>query len=254
MRAVFSLVCVALLVGCGPVNIQQETAFGKTEMVPAQIPGKVGDVVRFQLRPAVVQGTEWDLETYNRVRFRGNPPSVSQFWVAEHTPIYLEAIVAPWEPATIRERTEAKGWLTFALRGAGESQPIDRPLPIKREPFKEIAPVYFKSVYSSVEKNPRLWFTRTAERNEVTFKTKNDSGVPQLPNVRTALVETANQKVLYAEVRSNFGEDAKETVGYETTLSYPLTVTGPVSVVVVEWVGHGAYAGAFEVFRLTVPD
>jgi hypothetical protein len=256
MRAAISPVLVVLLtpLACGPVNIQQEAGFTKTDVVPRQIPAKVGDLVRFELRPPVSQGTEWDLETYNRVRFSGNPPSVSQTWVAEHDPIHLEAMVPPWDPVTQKERVESKNWFTFALRNTGgESQSLNRPVPIHRAPFQQLAPVTVRSVYASKEKNPRLWFVRTAERNEVTFKTVNDMGVPQLPEVRAALVTTANQQVLYAEVHSNFGEERKETVGYETTFSYPLTVSGPVSVVVVEWVGHGAYAGAFEVFRLTAP-
>lgn len=244
------LIAIALTAGCGPVNVQQQAGFGRTDIRAAKSTAEVGEIVRFDLRPPVSRGTEWDLDTYNRVRFVGGEDSTHRFWVAEHDPIHLETIVPPWTPKTEQEKTEDTGWLWFALRDSGEKEPIRRSVPVVAEPSKEIAPVAFTSVFSTAEKNPRLWHTRTAQRHEVTFKTVTEKGVPRLPRVRAALVQTTAKKVLYAEIHLDLGYQQKEDVGYETTLSYPLTVEGPVDVVVVEWVGHGDYFGPFRVHRL----
>jgi hypothetical protein len=239
--------------GCSAINVQQQAGFARADIRPTAIPAKVGDIVQFSLLPPVSRGTEWDLETFNRARFPGDPPEEHLFWVAEHEPVHLEAIVAPWDPKTPEEQRQAQGWLWFALRDSGSTEPLRRPLPIRRAPYKELAPVAAASGFSIRDRAERLTYARANERHELVFKTTTDMGTPALPQVRSALVETEGKRILYAEIKVNFGEVRKETVSYETTLSYPLSVAGPVEVVVVEWVGHGTYFRPFQVYRVTTP-
>ena len=253
MRATFPFFLVVLAIACGPISVQQQVGFARTDIRVAKSRGVVGEIVKFDLRPPVSSGTEWDLEAFNRVRFAGKEPSSNLFWVAEHDPVHLETIIAPWDSETPGDQRKDTGWLWYSLRDAGEREPLKQALPITREPYKELAPVTFVSAHSSAERNPRLWITRTAQRNEVWFKTTTDVGAPFLPKVRAALIETVGKKILYAEIRVNFGIARNETISYETTLSYPPTVTGPVEVIVVEWVGHGESFGPFQVHRITVP-
>jgi hypothetical protein len=254
MRAAFLLLGALLVTGCAPNSVQQQAGFARTEIRPAKPRAAVGEIVRFDLRPPVSRGTEWDLDIYNRVRFVGGDTSPHRFWVAEHEPIYLETIVAPWDGPE-GERGTDTAWLWYALRDAGEKESINRPLPVAREPYTELAPVTFVSAVSppTEEKAPRLSYTRPSQRHEVRFKSTTDVGSPSLPKVRAALVQTGGKKILYAEIQVNFGEARKETLGYETTLSYGGGVEGAVDVVVVEWVGHGDYFGTFQVHRMNIP-
>jgi hypothetical protein len=64
------------------------------------------------------------------------------------------------------------------------------------------------------------------------------------------LLETQGREILYAEVRSDFGEAEQEPVGYEVTLSYDSArVRAPVEIVLVEWTGRGGYWKPFSVTR-----
>ena len=64
------------------------------------------------------------------------------------------------------------------------------------------------------------------------------------------LLETRGHTILYAEVRSNFGDEEREPVGYEVTLSYDAErVHAAVEIVVVGWMAHGDYSKPFTVTR-----
>jgi hypothetical protein len=229
--------------------VQQQAGFKDAVVLPAQIERPVGDLVRFEVRPPVARGTHWILQSHGLARFTGDDPTHLE-WTAENKAIVVESIVAPWNQTEDPSRGRA-GWLWFSVP-EGTSEPFDRDLPVRPLPYRDLAPVTTSAAFSLEKRDVLLSFARTGDRVVVKYMTPIDLGAPFEPHVGAMLIETAGKKVLYAEVKTNFGERAKERIGYGVTLSYPASVSGPVEVVVVEWIGHGLYQGAFEVHRLVV--
>jgi hypothetical protein len=164
----------------------------------------------------------------------------------------METIVSPWDPGPGRARAAAKGWLWYGLREHGEMEPLDRELPIQRLEFREIAPVTFASTYTQAEGAPRLASSSKNGRVTVTYTTPVEAGAPNAPGVNAMLLETGGKKILYAEVRTNFGTASKERLGYDVTLSYAESAGAPVEVIVAGWIGHGDYYGPFSVTKMVV--
>jgi hypothetical protein len=252
MQKALGAAVAVLFAAAGCVStFQQHGAFKAAEIVPAETVAKIGDVVPFELRPPVAAGTRWTLSTWGPVRFADARDLSLIEWVAEHTPIHLEAVVAPWD---LRGKEESKEWLWFGMADTAHDQPFEHPLPIRRAPFRELSPVGTDAGFAVGGAEPRLSFAKRRDRMVVSYLTRAEDGTPHLPKIRAALVETGEKKVLYAEIWTNYGETAKTKVGYEVTLSYPASVGAPVEVAVVEWTGHGWNYGPFDVHRLTVND
>ena len=244
LTALFAVACTT--------NLQQHTAFGSAPVTPDPIEARVGDLVSFEVRPPVANGSNWMLECHGRARFADDPKASALEWTAQPRPLHMETIVSPWDPIPGHVRAAAQGWLWFGLRDHGESEALDRELPIRRVDYRDVAPVTFTSSFSIRPDQQKLSFTEREGRIVVTYLTPTDLGVPRAPSIDAMLVETAGKRVLYAEVKTDFGTIAKEKTGYEVTLSYPATVAAPVEVVVVGWVGHGSYFAPFTVDRLVV--
>lgn len=243
------LLAVPFLTGCPP-NVQQQAGFQDAVVAPAVLERPVGDLVRFEVRPPVARGTQWFLEAHGFARFVGDDRSHVQ-WTADRSPIQMEAVVAPWDPVQNREKG-GRSWLWYSVP-EGTAQPLARDLPVRPLPYREIAPVTFSSAFSKGPREPRMDFTRNADRVTITYRTPAAGGVPIAPLVGAMLLETAGKRVLYGEVKTNYGERSRETVAYDVTFSYAATVPSPVEVVVVEWVEHGVYGEAFDLERLVVP-
>lgn len=239
---------LTLLTGCPP-NVQQQAGFSDASVEPAVIQRPVGDLVRFQVKPPVARGTHWLLEAHGFARFVG-PDTSHLEWIADKTPLTMEAVVAPWDPVENREKG-GQAWLWYSVP-EGEAQPLLRDLPVRPLPYKEIAPVTFAAGFSTAPRDPKLDVMQNAERVTVTYRTPAAPGTPFIPQLGAMLVETAGKRVLYGEVKTNFGEREKERVAYDVTFSYAASVPPPVEVVVVEWVNHGLYGDAFDVHRITV--
>jgi hypothetical protein len=245
------LASLALLsVGCPP-NVQQEAGFRDTVLMPAHLERPVGDLVQFEVRPPVARGTQWILEAHGLARFAGGDPTRLE-WTAENKPILMESIVAPWNQTEDPSRGRV-GWLWFGVP-EGMTQPLDRDLPVRPLPYRDVTPVTTSATFSIEKRSDApISFARVGDRIVVKYQTPIDLGAPYEPQVGAMLIETAGKKVLYAEVKTNFGQQAKERIGYDVSLSYAAaSVSGPVEVVVVEWIGHGEYHGAFDVHRLVV--
>jgi hypothetical protein len=251
MRSKIGLVASVLCVSC-VTNLQQHLAFDNASLLPDGVEAHVGELVRFEVRPPVAVGTRWFLECHGRTRFAAEPTSSALFWTAQSTPIVMETIQAPWDPAPGRDRASSRGWLWFGLLDHGENTAFDRELPNQRLPYRELAPVTFSSTFSSAPHQTPLTAHLYQGRVLVTYSTPTDFGLPRAPSVDAKLVETGGKNVLYAEVSTNFGDVPKQRLGYDVTLSYPVNAAGLVEVVLVSWVGHGTYYSAFNVDRFLV--
>jgi hypothetical protein len=245
----------ALFSGCVS-TLQDRAAFKRAEILPTKIQAGIGDVVTFELRPPVRQGTRWMLETYPPVRFARTDDRQFYDWVANGRPIHLEAIVGPWDVRMPGAESGRTSWLWFAANDEAEPEAFEVPLPIQRLPYQEIAPVSASTAFDVGSREPRLAasYSERANRVYVTYKTAVDKGTPHLPGVYPILVETRGKKVLYTEVWTDFGQFPFERVGYRVTLSYSADVKGPIDVVLVEWTGHGETAGPFDLHRLTISN
>lgn len=251
---VFGLV-VPLLVGASSCvsYVQEYVAFGNATLEPSSVSAEVGDLVPFEIRPAVPPGSEWSLECHGRVRFAESPDASSLDWTANPHAVRLETVVSPWDPMPPGERSSQK-WLSYSLRDQGETAFVDRELPFHRVAYREIAPVTFASTYAIGGDAPTLTVNDRGERVVVTYRTAADKGVALAPRVDTMLLESGNRTILYAEVRTDFGIVPKEPMGYDVALSYAKArVTGPVEIIVVAWVGHGDYWKPFTVSRYPDP-
>lgn len=243
----------ALIVACVS-TLQDRAAFKKAEIVPEKIRAGIGDIVEFELRPPVREGTRWMLETYPPVRFVRSGDRQFYDWVANGHPIHLEAIVAPWEVRMRGAESGRTSWLWFASNDESDPEPYETPLPIQRLPYKELGPVTANSAFDVGPREPRMAasYSEKADRIYVTYKTPIEKGTPHLPGVYPMLLESQGKRILYAEVWVDFGEFPVEPVGYRVTLSYAASIKGPIEVVLVEWTGHGDTAGPFEVHRMPV--
>ena len=246
-------ILLGLLVACMS-SLQDRAAFKKAEIVPAKIRAGIGDVVEFEVRPPVREGTRWMLETYPPVRFSREGDQQFYDWVANGHPIHLQAVIAPWDVRMRGAESGRTSWLWFAANDESEPEPYETPLPIQRLPYREIGPVTATSAFDVGPREPRLAasYSEKADRVYVIYKTPIEKGTPHLPGVYPMLVETQGKKVLYVEVWTDFGQFPFERVGYRVTLSYAASVKSPVEVVLVEWTGHGESAGPFDVHRMTV--
>lgn len=235
-------------------SLQDRAAFKKAEIVPAKIRAAVGDVVEFQVRPPVREGTRWMLETYPPVRFSREGDRQFYDWIANGHPIHLQAIIGPWDVRMRGAESGRLSWLWYAADDESEPEPYEEPLPVQRLPYREIAPVTASSAFDIGPREPRLSasYSEKADRVYVIYKTPVEKGSPTLPGVHPMLVETQGKKILYAEVWTDFGQVPTERVGYRVTLSYAGSIKGPIEVVLVEWTGHGESAGPFDVHRMTI--
>jgi hypothetical protein len=233
-------------------NLQQHAAFAAAAIGPRDIPAAVGDVVPFEVLPAVPAGSEWGLDTHGYARFRSETPQGHLTWTADGKPILLEALVTPFDPDGAYQREAHRGWLWFGLRDSGASQSIDQDLPIARAPFKQLAIVEFTSEFSLEKRPDKILVSETENRIVVRYKTVNEKGTPLAPRVRPLLLETQGKKRLYVEVWTNFGDRPRDPLGYEVTMKYPKSVTGRVDVIVAEWIGHGPYYSPFQVTRTVI--
>jgi hypothetical protein len=238
-------------VGC-VTNMQQHLAFATASVVTEHAAVRIGDVIRFDVRPPVAAGTRWTLECHGRARFAADPTSSILNWTAQSEPVRMETVQAPWDPPPGRDPASSRGWLWFGLEDHGESSALDRNLPAERLPYRELGPVTFSSVVSTSEHKTPLSARLYEGRVLVTYSTPVGVGVPLAPSVDAKLVESGGKDVLYAEVSTNFGELPKQRLGYEVTLSYAVTAAGPVDVVVVGWIGHGPYYSPFTLDRFLV--
>jgi hypothetical protein len=230
-------------------TVKEYTAFGDAPVHPSVVSGEVGDLVTFEVRPAVSPGSQWSLECYGRVRFANQPTSTSLDWMASPHAVRMETVVSPWDPLPPSLHSSRR-WLSYGLRDEGESDMLDRELPIHRVEFKEIAPVTFAATYKIGGDSPTLTVADAGERVVATYRTPTEKGVPQAPKIAAMLLESGNRTILYAEVRTDFSAVPREPMGYDVTLSYAKArVTGPVEVVVVGWVGHDDYWRPFTVTR-----
>ncbi len=229
--------------------LQQYTAFGNAPVYPDMVSAEVGDLVEFEVRPAVPAGSEWSLQCKGRVRFVDQPTSTSLDWTASPRAVKLETLVSPWDPSPPREHT-SRQWLWYAMRDQGESSLLDRELPFHRVAFHEIGPVTFAATYALGGDEPTLTVNSQGERVVVTYRTPTDKGTPVAPIIDAMLLESGGRTILYAEVRTDFGDLPREPVGYDVTLSYAKArVAGPVEIVVAGWTGHGEYWSPFTVTR-----
>ncbi|HEX4335435.1 MAG TPA: hypothetical protein VH062_05945 [Polyangiaceae bacterium] len=246
-----AIVALAVLTGCVSCvsYLQEYVAFGKAPVHPSTVPAEVGDLVEFELRPPVPAGSRWSLQTRGRVRFADAPQASSLDWTATSRAIHLQTIVSPWDPATLGAPA-ARQWLTYGLRDEGESSQLDRDLPVQRAPFTTAGPVTYAATFALGGDTPTLGMADAGERVVFTYRTPADQGVPLAPKIDAMLVESGKRTILYAEVRMDFGEVARERVGYDVTLSYAKArAPGPVEVIVVGWTGHGEYWSPFTVTR-----
>ena len=250
MRFRLHAVVAALLGSTACVSYFQEyVAFGNAPVHPNVMAAEVGDIVPFEVRPAVPPGSEWSLECMGRVRFADQPTASSVDWTASPRAVRLETVVSPWDPLPPSEHPSRK-WLSYSLRDQGETDVLDRELPFHRVAFREVGPVTFASAFALGGDAPTLSVTDRGERIVAAYRTPTDKGVPRAPKVDAMLLESGNRTILYAEVRTDFGSVPKEPVGYEVTLSYAKArVQGPVEIVVVGWIGHEDYWKPFQVMR-----
>jgi hypothetical protein len=235
-------------------TLQDRAAFKKAEVFPPKIRAGIGDVIDFQVRPPVREGTRWMLETYPPVRFAREGDRQFYDWVANGRPIQLQAIIGPWDVRMRGAESGRRSWLWFAANDEADPEPYEEALPIQRLPYREIAPVTASSAFDVGAREPRLAasYSEKADRVYVVYKTPVEKGTPALPGVYPMLVESQGKKILYTEVWVDFGQFPFERVGYRVTLSYAGSIRGPVEVVVVEWTGHGESAGPFDVHRMTI--
>src|SRR5689334_21625189 len=119
----------ALLMAAGCVSsLQDRSAFKRAEILPAKINAAIGDVIQFELRPPVREGTRWMLEAYPPVRFARTDDKQFYDWVSNGHPIHLEAVVSPWD---IRMRGAESGrtsWLWFSANDESEPEPYEEAL------------------------------------------------------------------------------------------------------------------------------
>lgn len=245
----------AVLVVAGCVSsLQDRTAFKRADVLPAKIHAAIGDVVEFELRPPVREGTRWMLEAYPPVRFTRSEDRQLYDWVANGHPIHLEAVVGPWDVRIRGGDSGRTSWLWFSANDESDPEPLEMPLPIERAPYKELAPVTATSAFDVGSREPRLAasYSERADRVYVTYRTPIEKGTPHLPGIYPMLLETNGKQILYTEVWTDFGQYPFERVGYRVTLSYSAAVKGTIEVVVVEWTGHGDTAGPFDVHRMTI--
>jgi hypothetical protein len=245
------LLSLVALIGCVSCvsYLQQYVAFGQAPVYPSVIPAEVGDLVGFEVRPAVPAGSAWSLECKGRVRFVDAPRATSLDWIASPHAVHLETVVSPWDPLPPSEHT-SRQWLAYSLREQGESNMLDRELPIRRVAFHEAGPVTFAATFALGGDTPTLSVVEQGDRIVATYRTSADKGVALAPKIDAMLLESGNRTILYAEVRTDFGDVAKEPMGYDVTLSYAKArVTGPVEIVVAGWTGHGEYWSPFTVTR-----
>jgi hypothetical protein len=229
--------------------LQQYVAFGRAPVWPAQVPGEVGDIVAFQLRPEVAAGSMWSLECRGRVRFAESPETSSLDWTASPHAIRLETIVSPWDPLPPEVHT-SRDWLWYSMREEGESSALDQELPVRRVAYREIGPVTVASIFAPSSGTPEVSVSEQGHRVTVHYRTETQRGVPQQPIVDAMLLESGNRTILYAEVHMNFGTVPKEPIGYDVTLSYDKArVSTPAEIVVVAWHGDGDYSKPFKVIR-----
>jgi hypothetical protein len=229
--------------------LQQYVAFGHAPVWPASVPGEVGDLVTFELRPEVHAGSMWSLECRQRVRFADSPTSSSLDWTASPHAVRLETIISPWDPLPPSNET-SRGWLSYSMREEGESSVLDRELPIRRVAFRELGPVTVAAVFSPGAEKSGLSVSEQGGRVVVHYRTETQKGVPHQPAVEAMLLESGNRTILYAEVRTNYGTEPKEPIAYEVTLSYDKArVSAPAEIVVAAWHGNGDYWRPFTVVR-----
>jgi hypothetical protein len=245
------LACAIVATLAGSIScvsaLQEYTAFGEAPVHPEVVSAEVGDVVPFEVRPAVPPGSQWSLQCFGRVRFAEHPESSSIDWVANPHAVRLETIVSPWDPLPPSQHT-SQHWLGYGLREEGESSVLDRELPFHRVEFKEIGPVTFAATFAIGGDTPKLTVADAGERIIATYRTPTDKGVPLAPHIDAMLLESGTRTILYAEVRTDFGSVPKEPMGYDVTLSYAKArVAGPVEIMVVEWIGHEDYWRPFTV-------
>jgi hypothetical protein len=248
---------IALVAGLAALScvsyLQQYVAFGKATIHPATVKATVGDIVAFEARPPVPEGSIWSLSCHGRVRFSEHRDESSLDWAANPHAVRLETIVSPWDPPLGQVHT-SQNWLTYSLREEGEVSALERDLPIAREPFREITPVTFSAAYAPGAKKPEITVGERTGRAFVRYRTETVKGVPAAPFIDAMLLETRGRTILYAEVRSNFGEVEQEPVGYEVTLSYDAgRVHAAVEIIVVGWMGQGDYSKPFTVTRYPSP-
>jgi hypothetical protein len=254
-RALFAGASIAAAVATSCFSsLQDRAAFKEAKILPEKIRAKIGDVVTFQLRPPVREGTRWMLETYPPVRFAKDQHQQFYDWVATGRPIQLEAVVGPWDVRMRGAESGRTSWLWFAANDESDPEPFEEPLPIQRAQYREIAPVTATSAFDVGPREPRLAasYSEKADRVYVVYKTPVEKGTPHLPGVYPMLVETEGKKILYVEVWTDFGQFPFERVGYRVTLSYTASIKGPLEVVLVEWTGHGDTAGPFDLHRMTI--
>lgn len=245
------LVSAAAFVGCVACvsALREYSAFGNAPLHPSLVSAEVGDLVPFEVRPAVPEGSQWSLLSNGRVRFADQPESSGLDWTASPRAVRLETIVSPWDPLPPSEHS-SRGWLNYSLRDEGETLVLDRELPFHRVAFREIAPVTFAAAFALGGDAPTLTVSDRGERVVATYRTPSDKGIPHAPRVDAMLLESGNRTILYAEVRTDFGTIPREMVGYDVTLSYAkMRVGGPVEIIVVGWIGHDAYWKPFTVTR-----
>jgi hypothetical protein len=229
--------------------LQQYVAFGKAVVHPATVKAAVGDVMPFEVRPPVPAGSIWSLTCRGRVRFAEHREESSLDWAANPHAVQLETIVSPWDPERGQTHT-SQTWLWYSLREEGAVSALERDLPLSREPYREITPVTFAAAYAPGAQKPEITVGERAGRAFVRYRTPTERGVPYAPSIDAMLLETRGRTVLYAEVRSNFGDVEQEPVGYEVTLSYDAgRVHSAVEIVVVGWMAHGDYSKPFTVTR-----
>lgn len=251
MRKILCVIAVGLAsAGCAPPNVQQHAGFRRATLAPRGMEGSVGQLVTFDVLPPVAKGTRWSLDSHGLARFVGDDSGHID-WVAGARPIKMESVVAPWGPNK-DSPSGGRGWLWFGMGDGAATEPLDLDLPVRPLPYREIAPVTYAAAFSLVPRKTRLSFEKTADRVKVTYRTPIESGMPYAPRIGAMLLETGGKKILYAEVKTNFGDRTKEPIGYDVTFSYSLSVGDAVEVVVVEWIGHGLYYGPFEIHRLVV--
>jgi hypothetical protein len=245
----FFVVVAALATASCVSYLQQYVAFGKATLYPSSVKAAVGEVVPFEVRPPVPLESVWSLTCRGRVRFAEHPDESTIDWVASPHAVRLETVVSPWDPAPHETHT-SQSWLWYSLRAEGEASPVERDLPLTREPYRELAPVTFAAAYAPGALKPEITVGERTGRAFVRYRTPTVKGIPHAPAVDAMLLETRGHSILYAEVRANFGEVEQEPVGYEVTLSYdPARAHAPVDIVVVGWMGQGDYAKPFTVTR-----
>lgn len=247
------MVCAIAAALVGSVScvsaVKEYSAFGEAPVYPEHVSAEVGDLVPFEVRPAVPVGSEWSLLCWGRVRFAEKTDSSALDWSANPHAVRLETIVSPWDPLPPSEHTSRR-WLSYGLLMEGESSVFDRELPFHRVAYKEIGPVTFAATFATGGDAPTLTVADAGERVVATYRTPTEKGVPHAPHVETMLLESGNRTILYAEVRTDFSSVPKEPVRYDVTLSYAKArVQGPVEIIVVGWTGHEDFWRPFTVTR-----